>query len=191
MSLAQRSPARYGNLELLKWAIEGGCPWDPDTTSEAARRGHLNVLEWVVQKGCPWYPTTFLVAADQAENMEILQWMRDHQDQIPQMKFNFKEIGISAIQHERLPLLAWCVEEGGFPLNEETWKLAAEQKSLNVMKWLWEKNVSWPEKVFDIAWENKSRNVLEWFFSLVPHLSVGSFGKTIKGIRLRRVRETS
>jgi len=65
-------------------------------------------------------------------------------------------------------LLAWCVEEGSFTLNEETWKLAASQGSLNVMTWLWEKNVPWNG---GIAWENQDECFFAWIFDLVPTFS--------------------
>ena len=46
--------AQNGNLELLKWAREHGCPWDEDIADSimrdgcalAAKGAHLEVLKW-------------------------------------------------------------------------------------------------------------------------------------------------
>ena len=46
------SAALEGNLEVLKWAREQGCPWDEATC--AAKGGHFAVLKWAREQGCPW-----------------------------------------------------------------------------------------------------------------------------------------
>ena len=46
--------AKYGHLEVLKWARENGCPWDEVTCAYAAKGGHLDVLKWARENGCPW-----------------------------------------------------------------------------------------------------------------------------------------
>ena len=49
-----RHIAEGGNLEVLKWAREAGCPWDVRTCWMAAKGGHLEVLKWAREQGCPW-----------------------------------------------------------------------------------------------------------------------------------------
>jgi len=46
--------ARAGRLEVLQWALEYGCPWNPLTFAHAARGGHPYVLRWAREHGCPW-----------------------------------------------------------------------------------------------------------------------------------------
>ncbi|GFR40800.1 hypothetical protein Agub_g1417 [Astrephomene gubernaculifera] len=47
------SAACSGNLELLRWLHERGCPWDADAIAGAAGSGCEEALEWLVEQGCP------------------------------------------------------------------------------------------------------------------------------------------
>ena len=40
----------------MKWARsqDPPCPWDERTAEAAAREGHLEVLKFLVDAGCPW-----------------------------------------------------------------------------------------------------------------------------------------
>ena len=55
--------AENGNLELLQFLHEKGCPWDEWTCSEAANFGHLECLKYLHENGCPWNEYTCLNAA--------------------------------------------------------------------------------------------------------------------------------
>ena len=46
--------AEKGNLELLQFLRENGCPWDDWTCWNAARNGHLECLKYAHGNGCPW-----------------------------------------------------------------------------------------------------------------------------------------
>merc|ERR1712159_781309 len=46
--------ARKGNLELLQFLHEKGCPWDKETCRHAAYYGHLEFLKYAHENGCPW-----------------------------------------------------------------------------------------------------------------------------------------
>ncbi|GFR45514.1 hypothetical protein Agub_g6905, partial [Astrephomene gubernaculifera] len=43
-----------GNMELLRWLRERGCPWNEKTSTQAAAAGCEEALEWLVEQGCPW-----------------------------------------------------------------------------------------------------------------------------------------
>ena len=45
---------RGGDLEILQWLRENGCPWDWSTCGWAAREGHTEVLRWARENGCEW-----------------------------------------------------------------------------------------------------------------------------------------
>jgi len=45
--------AKTGQLEVLKWAREHGCPWDARTCEAAAESGHTELLQWAREHGCP------------------------------------------------------------------------------------------------------------------------------------------
>ena len=46
--------ALNGNLELLEFLHENGCPWDEWTCFGAAKNGHLECLKYAHENGCPW-----------------------------------------------------------------------------------------------------------------------------------------
>ena len=46
--------ALSGNLVMLQYLHEKGCPWDEDTCTGAARGGHLDCLKYACENGCPW-----------------------------------------------------------------------------------------------------------------------------------------
>ena len=50
--------ALYGHFECLKYAHEKGCPWDEWTCSWAAEYGHLECLIYAHENGCPWHEST-------------------------------------------------------------------------------------------------------------------------------------
>jgi len=47
-----KEAAASGNLDLLKWGRENGCPWDEWTCTLAAAGGHLDTLQWARENGC-------------------------------------------------------------------------------------------------------------------------------------------
>tara|TARA_B110000503_G_C7168829_1_gene423282 strand:- start:4505 stop:5293 length:789 start_codon:yes stop_codon:yes gene_type:complete len=65
----------YGHLKVLKWARANGCPWHRETCNAAAGRGHLEVLKWLRENGCPWDEVTCSGAA-MGGHLEVLQWLR-------------------------------------------------------------------------------------------------------------------
>ena len=46
--------SQYGQLKILKYLHENGCPWTSLTCSLAAGNGHLNCLKYLHENGCPW-----------------------------------------------------------------------------------------------------------------------------------------
>ena len=58
-----REAAIEGNLQLLQWAHEQGCPWNATICKLAAQGGHLDSLKYLHDHGCPWYGDTCEAAA--------------------------------------------------------------------------------------------------------------------------------
>jgi len=54
---------KNGHLEVLQWARQNGCEWDPWTCCWAAKNGHLEVLQWARQNGYEWDSQTCRWAA--------------------------------------------------------------------------------------------------------------------------------
>ena len=63
--------AKYGHLEVLKWAREHNCPWGGRTRKYAAKRGHIELLRWAEENGCP--PPPVEEGADDSSETEDLQ----------------------------------------------------------------------------------------------------------------------
>eukprot|EP00588_Corethron_pennatum_P016774 CAMPEP_0194310216 /NCGR_PEP_ID=MMETSP0171-20130528/7142_1 /TAXON_ID=218684 /ORGANISM="Corethron pennatum, Strain L29A3" /LENGTH=270 /DNA_ID=CAMNT_0039063719 /DNA_START=158 /DNA_END=970 /DNA_ORIENTATION=+ len=79
-SLTCGEAARYGHLEVLRWARGAGCPWDEDTCYYAARGGHVEVLRWALEHGCLYDPRTvrrFIT------DREFLAWFAGHEKAAP------------------------------------------------------------------------------------------------------------
>ena len=45
--------AKEGNINLLKWAKENGCPLEISTFVGAVEGGCIEMLEWLREEGCP------------------------------------------------------------------------------------------------------------------------------------------
>ena len=55
--------ALSGNLVLLQYLHEKGCPWDARTCSAAAKEGHFECLKYAHEQGCPFDKNTCSAAA--------------------------------------------------------------------------------------------------------------------------------
>ncbi len=94
-----------GNLPLLKWLREQGCPWNKNTCSYAAERGQLEVLKWAREHGCPWDEYTCHLAAREG-HLELLKWA--HENGSPTNKLPNSLVFIPASREMR----EWAHEKG-------------------------------------------------------------------------------
>ena len=46
--------AIQGNLAMVKYCVDNGCPMDEDACEFAAENGHLDVLKYLHENDCPW-----------------------------------------------------------------------------------------------------------------------------------------
>ena len=46
--------ALQGNLAMVKYCVDNGCPMDEDACEFAAENGHLDVLKYLHENDCPW-----------------------------------------------------------------------------------------------------------------------------------------
>jgi hypothetical protein len=46
--------SRQGNLSMVKYCVDNGCPMNWLACSFAAREGHLDVLKYLHENDCPW-----------------------------------------------------------------------------------------------------------------------------------------
>ena len=66
-----------GHLKCLKYAHENECPWDDGTCFEAARKGHLKCLKYAHENGCRWDTTTCMKAAENG-HLECLKYAHEN-----------------------------------------------------------------------------------------------------------------
>ena len=75
--------ARYGRLEVLRYAVRQGCPCGEDVTAAAAKGGHLDVLQYLrleCTPPCPWDGSTLEAAAGRGDRrgQAVVRWARMH-----------------------------------------------------------------------------------------------------------------
>ena len=66
-----------GHLECLQYAHENECPWDEDTCKYAAEKGHLECLKYLHENGCPWDEDTCSEAAKNG-HIECLKYAHEN-----------------------------------------------------------------------------------------------------------------
>jgi len=76
--------AEGGNLEILKYCVENGCPIDEDVYFHATRGGHLECLKylnetarvpWSFQRASFWLQR---LTSSGCEHVDCLNYVRDH-----------------------------------------------------------------------------------------------------------------
>ena len=146
--------ATGGNLEVLRWAREHGCPWGVDTCAGAAGGGHLEVLQWAREHGCRWDVMTCACAAESGQ-MEVLRWAREHDCPWDD------ETNLLAAFEGQLEVLVWA-EERGCPWAEGVCTVAAQGGQLEVLKWLWKQDRPWDEMTCAAAAHGGHLEMLRW-----------------------------
>ena len=81
----------HGNMEILRYAYENGCPLTEEVPSKAAAVGDLEVLKWLrtLPRGqCPW--DLEIICLDAVKQPHILTWLRKNE--------SFKKLRIGALK---------------------------------------------------------------------------------------------
>lgn len=147
--------ARGGNLHILKWLREQGCPWDWQTCAQAARGGHLEVLTWARSNGCPWNANVCANAA-MGGNLRLLMLLRDQG-----CPWDWRTC-TSAIRGEYLEILDWTTQQPGCPWNCENLKGAAEDWHVEMLQWARERGCPWNRSSDDGRATKEHLAVLVW-----------------------------
>ena len=67
--------ALNNHLEILKWLVQNGCPWDEKVVIWASYGGHLEILKWALQNGCKWHENICYCALDK-KHVDIIDWIK-------------------------------------------------------------------------------------------------------------------
>ena len=64
----------FGNFEIIKWAIENGCPWDEIATDEAFTNNNFLIFKYLIDNGCP-FKRSYYLAISSHENIDFQNWL--------------------------------------------------------------------------------------------------------------------
>ena len=131
------SAAKYGRLEIMKWARRQGYArvergWDESYAADnavviAAKYGQLDVLQWLRENGSVWNYRTCAAAAEGG----------------------------------RLSILQWAIENG-CPCNSGTCSAAARGGNLSILQWLRENGCDWDSGTCSAAACGGHLSCLQW-----------------------------
>ncbi len=68
---------KNGNLDILKWLVKNGGVLDDDICSSAAYGGHIHILMWLKKHGCKWNEDTCKSALHN-DKLDVLLWMTEN-----------------------------------------------------------------------------------------------------------------
>jgi hypothetical protein len=179
------------DLEVLKSAIERGCPLNSIGVYFAARRGHLDVLQWFLKQPMSQYEWKYRIegvyhSAAEGGQLKIIQWLREndypwdshvgqyaargghletfvwlHEHGFPLDKDSIKATIHSAIAYGHLEILKWLKTQE-CTFDYYTLWLAAQNGHFEIFKWLREQKCPWDKSISYIAKENGHLELLQW-----------------------------
>lgn len=68
--------AEHYDLEQFILVHQLGCPMDKSTTTAAAKKGKLDILKYAVENKCEWDPKTILTDACESGNLECVKFVK-------------------------------------------------------------------------------------------------------------------
>jgi len=155
--------AQHGQLPILQWLRQNGCPWDAQTPCWAARGGHRDVLEWCHANDCPWDDFTSLWAAMDGD-LPLLQWVIEQG-----CPWNRNAICEGAASNNHWHVLHWVLQTGPPPFDLPDFvDYDPDQQFFLARQWLMDHHGICPEdREIHMAWlrtvEETSTHVLELF----------------------------
>jgi hypothetical protein len=139
--------ARGGNLEVLEWLHNTGCPSGNALTMDvAAFGGHLEVVKWLHYHGCPWN-----------------NWSNPAEHSMEQEEIGVYDVFDSAVYGGHVEVLRWAREHGA-PWVGDTMvcQVAAQGGHLEVLQWLREQGCQWNNWTSAYAARGRQLEVLQW-----------------------------
>lgn len=147
-----RQAAKMGDLDLLVWALENGCPKAKEISLCAAKGGHLDCLIFVHQSGCPWHFGVCFSAAKRG-HLDCLRYAREHG-----CPWDETVCHVAAMEGH-LDCLKY-VFENGCPRSTYTCFVAADGDHLDCLKWALENGFYIDDSIISRAPEGS--NCLRW-----------------------------
>lgn len=151
-----RFAARDGELDVLRWARQDGCPWDASACEAAAESGHLDVLDWAVSHGCDWGEDT-LSAAAAAGKLNTLKWAVSQ----PSAPLLSARVFAAGAQSGSYRVLQWLLDQN-CPRNSATFAAAAWMGDIDTLEWLYAHEFPADETAMQSALQTERWEALEW-----------------------------
>ncbi len=148
--------ARSGNVALLQWLCEKGCPWHAGACPGAAYGGHLEVLQWAHANGFPLQGSS--LAGASGGNLALLQWVRANGCPWDEETCSY------AAEGGHLAVLQWA-RANGCPWDEKTCANAAKGGHLAVLQWARTNGCPWDEGTCSAAAFGGHLAVLQWAYA--------------------------
>lgn len=84
VALVSQESSFCTRIQLIKWAVEMGCPLynDDRLCKYAAKYGHLEIMKWARQQQCQW-SSRVLIAAIRSGNLRTVIWLRNQSPPCP------------------------------------------------------------------------------------------------------------
>jgi hypothetical protein len=138
--------ASYGNIEMLKYCVDNGCPLHKDICAVVAQLGHLNMLKFLIdEKKLEYDVGGVITGAGTFGNLDMLKYLvedKKHADNISK----FAGFLLST-KHGHLDCVKYLVEEVKIPEAFQTWHAIANARYFEhheLLNYLREKNFPEP-----------------------------------------------
>lgn len=151
------SAAEGGQIEILKWLREQGCPWNKFTCINAAWRGHFKLLKWAREQGCEWDKETSQGAV-KSGHFEMLKWVVEEG-----CDWDEEETFKIASERGYFPILTWMVDERGYSCDLRLlFREAVKGQWLDILEWIRHKGLEWKRSDFKLILKKGDIEILLW-----------------------------
>ena len=143
-----RAAARYGHVDIVRWAYSAGCHIDFNECGvQAARGGHISMLGWLAQfptfKPDKWMATT----AARGGHLAALKWLHERGCHM------HRWVIANAAYHGHLEMIKWLRSvEASWRSPAVTW--AAMRGQLETIVWMVQNGCPWDENARLEAYRN-------------------------------------
>ncbi len=150
--------ASTGRLDILKWALDKGCPWDYRCASTCASCGHMEMFRWILDLNRESFDInvdSLCSNAASGGHLQLLQLAREHGCPWDENTFH------CAARSGNFQLMKWA-RINGCRWDSNTCTAAARLGQLEILQWAHEENCPWDAKTCAVAAEGAHLHVLEW-----------------------------
>ena len=165
--------AQTNKLELLKWAHgTKGLSWDVRTIFAAIKQGNVEMLQYCYENGCPTHHTVCRRAAEDG-HLECLKYLHEVAREDWEQKGNRGGVAVAAAREGHLHILKYLAEKDYIFTNRTVYSEAAKNGHLECIKFLHEvSKASWDRETGVFAAWKGHLHILKYLFEVgYPHVT--------------------